>query len=126
MAGAQTTNLPPLSTPLPDATASVLRLFGALILVIVLFLGGVWGFQRWQRLAMTHGRSPRMRLLEARSLGHRHTLYVVGYDQERLLLAASPNGVSLISHLPPAEPGEAEPPRATFTDALRQVLSRKA
>jgi flagellar biogenesis protein FliO len=122
----QTTNLPALDAPLPGAGASVLRLLGALILVIALFLGGVWAFQRWQRLSLTQGRPPKMRVLEARGLGQRHTLYVVGYEQQRLLLAASPTGVTLITHLPPAVGDEVETPRPNFTEALRQVLARKS
>ena len=39
--------------------------------------------------------SPKIRDLfeAARSLGGRHTLHVIGYKQERFLIAASPGGV---------------------------------
>src|SRR6478735_6702127 len=43
------TNLPPVSPALPEASFSVIRVFGALMLVLGLFLGGVWLFKNWQR-----------------------------------------------------------------------------
>lgn len=90
----------PTAAPLPDLGGSVLRVVGALILVLGLFLGGVWGFRNWQRLAIRRHGAPRLRVLEARSLGHRHMLYLVGCEGQRLLLSASPTGVNLISELP--------------------------
>jgi flagellar biogenesis protein FliO len=130
---AQVTNsaAAPLTSPsLPDASLSVFRVFGALALVIGLFLGGVWLFRNWQRLAVQRGRGPRLNVLETRSLGGRHSLHVIGYDQERFLIAASPGGVNLVSHLPAA--GEAEPaaaekisPTPSFAQALTQVLKGK-
>jgi flagellar biogenesis protein FliO len=122
---AQSNNLPPLDSPLPDTGMVALRLLSALALVLALFLGGVWCFRHWQRLFLLKGKSPKMNILEVRALGHRHALYVVGYEQQRLLLATSPTGVSLISHLPPSEESTAPAVTVSFTDALRQVLSRK-
>jgi flagellar biogenesis protein FliO len=53
---------------------------------------------------------------------------VVGYEQERFLLAASPAGISLLSHLPDAVADEAPaggktPP--TFPQILAQMLKGK-
>jgi flagellar biogenesis protein FliO len=66
--------------------------------------------------------------LEVRSLGARHALYVIGYAQQRFLIAASPTGVTLLSHLPTAENTAAETliPPPSFTDSLLRVLGRKA
>jgi flagellar biogenesis protein FliO len=113
---------------LPDAGSSVLRVFGALILVTAIFLGGVWLFRNWQRLAIRKGGAPKLNVIEVRSLGQRHALYVVGYDQQRMLLASSPAGVTLVSHLPTAEEGEAAAviPQASFAEAFQQVFQRKA
>jgi flagellar biogenesis protein FliO len=74
------------------------------------------------------GRAPKLTVLEAKSLGHRHALYVVSYEQQRMMLAASPTGVTLISHLPAAEPESptATPPAAPlFAQTLQQMLTRK-
>jgi len=54
----------PLVAPsLPDAGTSILRVMGALALVIGLFLGGVWFFKNWQRLTVQRGRAPKLSVL---------------------------------------------------------------
>jgi flagellar biogenesis protein FliO len=122
--------LPLTLPPLPEAGPSVLRVFGALVLVIGIFLGGAWLFRNWQRLTMQRGRSPKLNVLETRPLGGKHALYVIGYEQERFLLSSSPAGVSLLSHLPTATetaPTEIKPtgPAPSFAQALTQVLKGK-
>jgi flagellar biogenesis protein FliO len=129
---AQTTNLAgvgPLTAPeLPGIGPSLLRVFGALAIVIGIFLGGVWLFRNWQRLIRTPGHTPKLNLIETRPLGGRQTLYVVGYEQERFLLAASPAGISLLSHLPDATEVEAPPAgkaSPSFPLVLAQMLKGK-
>ncbi len=131
---AETTNAAAitLSSPsLPDTGVSFIRVMGALALVIGVFLGGVWLFRNWQRLTLQRGREPKLNVVEVRSLGGRHALYVVGYEQERFLLAASPAGVNLLTHLPPTEmAGEvpsikSAPPSPSFAQALASVLKGK-
>jgi len=126
------TNVPSLlPPPLPDAGFSVIRVFGALTLVIALFLAGVWIFKNWHRVGV-RGRPQNLQVLESRSLGGRHALYVVGYQGQRLLLSASPSGVSLLSHLPAAEtepvasPGPEKGGNQNFVHALQQALQQKA
>jgi flagellar biogenesis protein FliO len=129
---AETTNSAlalPATGSFPDPTGSLLRILGAFALVIGIFFGGVWLFKNWQRLAVQRGRAPKLNVLETRSLGGRHAVYVVGYEQERFLIAASSNGVTLLSHLPAAgnEP-DAETktsPAPSFSEALKQVLKGK-
>jgi flagellar biogenesis protein FliO len=122
------TNVPSMSSALPDMGASLLRVTGALGLVIALFLGGVWLFKNWQRLALRKGAAPKLAVLEVKSLGQRQALYVVGYEQQRMLLASSAAGITLVSHLP--EAGAAAPvsepaPSVSFVEAFQQVLARK-
>jgi flagellar biogenesis protein FliO len=121
------TNRTASPTNLPDMGGSVLQVLGAFILVVSLFLGGVWLFRNWQRLALRKGGAPKLSVLEVKSLGQRQAIYVVGYQQQRMLLASSPAGVTLVSHLPAAGEDEtAAPPTAlNFSEALQQVLSRK-
>ncbi len=119
------------STPnIPNTTSSALRVFGALIFVIALFLGGVWMFRNWQRMSGNKsGVKPKLQLLEVKSLGTRQSIYVIGYQQQRMLLASSPAGITLLSHLPNSEEAEsatATPARMSFADALQQVLHRKS
>jgi flagellar biogenesis protein FliO len=129
----QTTNFAsvPLTAPsLPDAGVSLFRVFGALALVVGLFLGGVWLFRNWQRVVLQRGRVPKLNVLETRSLGGRHALHVVGYEEERFLIASSPGGVNLLSHLPSA--AEDEPPAKanvmpapSFARVLARMLQGK-
>jgi flagellar biogenesis protein FliO len=129
---AQTTNLAgggPLTAPeLPGVGPSLLRVLGALALVIGIFLGGVWLFRNWQRLIRAPGHTPKLNIIETRPLGGRQTLYVVGYEQERFLLASSPSGVSLLTHLPDATEVEAPPAgkaSPSFPLVLAQMLKGK-
>lgn len=119
----------PLTAPsLPDVGPSVLRVLGALALVIGIFLGGVWLFRNWQRLALQRGHAPKLNVIETRPLGGRQALYVVGYEQGRFLVASSPSGVSLLSHLPDAVADEAPAGGKTlpsFPLALAQMLKGK-
>jgi flagellar biogenesis protein FliO len=117
----------PLTAPaFPDAGISLIRVIGALALVIGLFLGAVWLFKNWQRVGGQRGRAPKLNVLETRSLGGRHAIYVVGYERERFLVSSSPGGVNLLSHLPAdtdAEPDAAKNPAPpSFAQALSQVL----
>jgi flagellar biogenesis protein FliO len=109
-----------------DMLGPVLRMGGALALVIGLFLIGVWLFKNWQRLARRGGALPKLNVLEVKSLGPRQAIYVVGYEQQRMLLASSPAGVALLSHLPEAEEEKTAPAtRLSFAEAFHQVLARK-
>jgi flagellar biogenesis protein FliO len=79
-----------------------------------------------QQLFLQKGRLAKLNVLEVRSLGNRHALYVVGYEQQRMMLAASPSGVTLISHLPSVDAPEAALAEPDFSDTLQTVLARKA
>jgi flagellar biogenesis protein FliO len=123
------TNLPPISPALPDASFSIIRVFGALVLVLGLFLAGVWLFRNWQRLTLQRGRPSQLQILEMKALGGKHVLYVVGFQQQRLLLASSPAGVALVSHLPAADATEVEPEKLSsenFVQVLQQAVQAKA
>ena len=127
---ADTNSAPVTAPPFPEASVSLIRVMGALALVLGLFLGGAWLFKNWQRLAVARGKQPKLNVLETRSLGARQAVFVVGYEKQRFLVATSPGGVNLLSHLPDAELVETEAvekPGApmSFGQALAQVLKRK-
>lgn len=110
----------------PDLSFSLLRVFGALALVFALFLGAVWLFRNWQRLSLNRRGPAKLNVLEVRPLGQRHAIYVIGYQQQRVLLATSPTGVSLLSHLPDDDsPAAPEPRPATFAEVLQHLRERK-
>ena len=119
---------PAMNTALPEVGLSLVRVFGALALVLALFFAGVWLFRNWQRLAIQRGRAPQLQILEMKSLGNRQAILVVAFQQQRMLLSSSPAGVTFLSHLPAgeAEQGTTENMAVpSFGDALQQVLSRK-
>ena len=125
VAWAQATNLPPSLSAASDLGFSALRMLGSLVFVLALFLAGVWCFRNWQRLTAPRGPGARLNILEVKSLGHRQALYVVAYEQQRLLLASAPAGITLVTHLPEAEPGELPQVVPSFTETLRHVLATK-
>jgi flagellar biogenesis protein FliO len=116
---------------LPNVGLSAIRAFAALAIVLAVFFGGVWLYRNGQRLAWRRTGPPRLNIVESRALGNRYALYVVGYEQQRLLVGSSPAGLTLISPLPPAAESAAEavsPAQpaepVSFAACLRQVLKR--
>src|SRR6185295_7050904 len=91
----QITNSALAPSALPDMGFSLLRVFGSLVLVLALFLAGIWLFKNWQRLAIQKRRSPKVNILEVKTLGGRHALYLVAYEQQRFLISSSPTGINL-------------------------------
>ncbi len=124
------TNSPALP-PLPSSTSVVFSLFrvlGALALVLAVFFAGVWLFRNWQRTLIHRGQSPKLNILETKALGQRHALVVVGYEQQRFLVASSPAGVTMLATLPEGSPVVAEIKSTgtpTFTESLRLALQGK-
>jgi len=115
-----------ISPGLPDTGPSLLRVLGALSLVLGLFLAGAWLVRNGRLANLGRSRSARLRVLESRSLGARQALYVVAYGEEQFLIGSTPAGINLVSHLAPSE-GEQEPAPApsltqSFPLALAQVL----
>ena len=123
-----TTNLFSTKMPgpsLPETGPSLLRVLGALALVLGLFLGGAW-LVRNGRFS-NFRRASRLNVLETRSLGARQAIYVVAYGPERFLIGSTPAGINLLSHLASSPEAETEPanapsPQLSFGQALAQVL----
>lgn len=126
---AQATNALTLHTDLPDVGVSALRAFAALTTVLAVFAVGVWLLRKGQHIAWRKTGPPKLAILEARPLGNRFALYVVGYEQQRLLIGSSPAGLILLSQLPLATETSGEiaaPAESTsFLQCLKQVLKLK-
>ena len=69
----------------------------------------------------------KLNLIEVKSLGQRQAIYVVGYQEQRMLLASSPAGVTLLSHLPSVEEADKPAPATnlSFAEALKHVLTQR-
>jgi flagellar biogenesis protein FliO len=108
---------------------SLVRVFGALALVFALFMLGIWLFRNWQRLTLARGTTPKLNVLEVKSLGPRHALYVIGYEEQRFLLSSAPGGVTMLTSLPSATalPAEASagPPQPNFVEFFLKAVARK-
>jgi flagellar biogenesis protein FliO len=108
---------------------SVVRLLGAFALVLSIILGGFWLLRNWSRFAPRSGLDRTLKVLEVRMLGGRQSLVVVGYEDQRMLLATSASGVSFLCRLPAIGAGDqrgaGEPDLApTFMDALTTAVGR--
>lgn len=125
---AQATNVLTLHSDLPSVGISAIRSVSALAIVLAVFFGGLWLFRNGQRLAWRKNGAPKLTILESRSLGSRFAIYVVGYEQQRLLIGSSPAGLSLLSQLPPGGAAGDETAKqeaaAGFGQQLQQLLSR--
>jgi flagellar protein FliO/FliZ len=102
-------------------------MLGSLALVIALFFAGVWVFRNMHRLNTRRGVQRKLQVLEGKSLGPRQAVYLVAYEQQRLLLGATPQGITLLTHLPegPVEPESERIVPVSFGEALMQALGRK-
>jgi flagellar biogenesis protein FliO len=109
----------------PAASAvSFVRVLGALVLVFAVLFAGVWFWRNAQRLSTSRGSATRLQVIEVKSLGPRHALYVVGYEQRRFLLSSAPSGISMLVNLPEAPVEETvHSPSPTFAETLARVLS---
>ena len=120
------------ATPLtpPSMGATVLRMIGALLLVLTLFFAAAWLFRNGHKFKSSRGVERKLQVLEAKSLGPRQAVYVIGYEQQRLLIGATQQGLTLLTHLPDGQqaPEPAAAPsliQVSFGEALMQALGRK-
>jgi flagellar biogenesis protein FliO len=128
-AAAATHATQPVPLQTPSLFFSLARVLGALALVTALFFAGVWLFRNWQRVVLQKGRPPKLNLIEVRSLGARHALYLIGYQEQRYLISTSPAGIGLLAQLPDAqnEPLDQNPRMvpANFGDVLFKAVATK-
>ena len=122
-AGAQSTNATGLTQPLPDVGTSLLRLGGAMVLVLAVFFGGVWCFRNWQRLLAGRRPSSKLQILEVKALGNRQALYLVTVEGQKLLLGSSPAGLTSLCNLPAPESEMSTTIGKSFDENLQTMLS---
>jgi flagellar biogenesis protein FliO len=94
------------------------RALGSLLLVSGLAGGGLWAFRKWGANKLPGSGGVRMRVEETLALGDRRFVSILKVDEERFLIALSPQGLNLMTRLDSVEAGG--PPE--FEQALeRQV-----
>ena len=115
------------ASAVPSMGVAVFRMVGSLAIVIALFFAGAWIFRNSHRFSRSANQQRKLQVLEARSLGARQAVYVVAYEQQRLLIGSSSQGLTLLTQLPDgsSQPeGERIVP-VSFGEALMQALGRK-
>lgn len=88
------------SPALQDTTTSILRILGALIFVIAIFLIFSWLFKHINFFSTNLQRKGKLQICEIKPIGQRHSLIVLSYENKRLLISTSPNGVNFLCDLP--------------------------
>jgi len=122
----QTNNTSAFDPPSSDLFVDFLRLLGAFAVVVGVFLVGAWFFRKSRLFSLYQPGTAQLKILETRSLGYRNSLFVVGYQNRRFLLAASATGVNLVGPLPDAIADEtAERSYETIAERLEVVKERK-
>ena len=72
----------------------------------------------------------KLQVLEGKSVGPRQAIYVVAYEQQRLLIGSTAQGLTLLTHLPEGEDQSATASTqrivpVSFGEALMHALGRK-
>jgi flagellar protein FliO/FliZ len=123
--GAEAAPLQPLSSA--SFGVALFRMIGSLAIVVALFFAGAWVFRNMHRFRAQAGPQRKLQILEARSLGARQAIYVVGFEQQRLLIGSTAQGLTLLTHLPDGvvQPEAERIVPVSFGEALMQALGRK-
>ena len=85
----------------PAPGPSPWRALGSLILVGGLAGGGLWAFRRWGARRLPGSGGARLKVEETLALGDRRFVSILKVDDERFLIALSPQGVNLMARLDP-------------------------
>ena len=89
-----------------NMTAVVLRIFGALIFVLTILVGGAWWFRKSRMFGLVPVGQSHLKIVETKSLGSRHALHVVEYGAQKFLIADSPAGTNFLTNLDAVEAAE--------------------
>ena len=110
----------------------MLRIFGALLIVVAILLGGAWWFRKSRLFGLIPGQSSNLNVIETRSLGSRHALHVVEYGSKRFLIADSPAGTNYLTDLDKLNDSTEEVEESagnfspgSFAEKLKTLLKRK-
>lgn len=91
--------------------------FGSVVLVLGLAGGGLWAFRKWGVKRMPGTGGSRLKVEETLSLGDRRFVSILRADDEKFLIALSPQSISLLARLDSFEAPE--------TPGFERVLDRQ-
>lgn len=83
-----------------DPMGSFFRVLLSLVVVICIFLGGVWLFKNRLNVSSHGAVSGKLKILESKFIGNRQGLVVVAYGEKRMLLGTSTTGITALGDLP--------------------------
>ena len=114
-------------------TEVMIRIVGALMIVMAILLGGAWWFRKSRLFGLVPSQSSHLNVIETRSLGSRHALHVVEYGSKRFLIADSPAGTNFLTDLEKLEEEVTEEldeaaekiSPGSFAGKLKTLLERK-
>jgi len=103
----------------------VVRVFGGLVLVLGVLLGGLWLMKRFGIRGMNAPRG-QLRVISSLSVGNRARLLLVQVREAQMLIGVSAQRVELVARF---DAGSADTPaaagEASFVERLRQSLDRE-
>ena len=112
--------------------AVVIRILGALLVVVAILLGGAWWFRKSRLFGLVPASQSNLKIIETKALASRHALHVVEYGEKRFLIADSPAGTNFLTNLDGLADelldGEeaSEPEPGSFAAKLKSFLDRKS
>ena len=114
-------------------TEVMIRIVGALMIVMAILLGGAWWFRKSRLFGLVPAQSSHLNVIDTRSLGARHALHVVEYGSKRFLIADSPAGTNFLTDLEKLEEEATEELEeaaekispGSFAGKLKTLLERK-
>lgn len=114
-------------------TEVMIRIVGALMIVLAILLGGAWWFRKSRLFGLVPAQSSHLNVIETRSLGSRHALHVVEYGSKRFLIADSPAGTNFLTDLEKLDEDASEDldeavekfSPGSFAGKLKTLLERK-
>lgn len=102
----------------PASEPSGWRALGSLILVLGLAGGGLWAFRSWGAKHLPGSGGNRLKVEETLALGERRFVSIIKADEEKFLIALSPQGVTLLARLDGFETAPTRP----FAQALQEQV----
>lgn len=108
----------PTQAPPQVPEPSAWRALGSLLLVGGLAGGGLWAFRRWGAKHLPGTGGSRLKVEESLALGERRFVSILSADDEKFLIALTPQGIRLLARLDGLETA----PPDSFDQALQNQV----